>query len=89
MLNSEKKLLAMLLEESVYEFSNHGCNDMPRGLFAKFTPEEQAELLATYNEGIKSDNPTDEGTSELRFTLDWLWMNVLAEKLKKEVANGN
>jgi hypothetical protein len=83
---AEKKLAAMLLRMAADTYSNHGCNDMPREVIAKFTPEEQAELAPVYNEFMMDDDPDHEGDTELRSTMDWLWMDILAKKLEQETA---
>jgi hypothetical protein len=81
MLASEKKLAAMLLRMAADIYSNHGCNDMPREIVASFTPEEQAELAATYNQ-FMHDDTGDDFNVDMRGTMDWVWMRLLAKKLE-------
>jgi len=84
MLKAEMKLAARLLKRAADEFSNHGCNDMSNEDFEGLTPEELEELRGVYNEFLKNDPSGHWDISDVRYTMDWLWMSILAKKLEAE-----
>jgi len=90
MLNSEKKMAALLLRWAADEFSNHGSNSLEgsRELKSLFTLQEREELLASYNKYVSSEDGELEPSSVLEYTMDWEWMQSLADKLEKEAAGG-
>ncbi len=86
MLNSEKKMAVLLLRRAADVFSNHGSNSLEGSKELNFTPEERVELLAVYNKYMADETGDEFDEDELQLTMDWQWMQALADKLEKEAA---
>lgn len=82
---TKKELLfaAALLKMAASEFVNHGCNDLPKNLYAFFTPEEWDNLNQRYHDW--NGDPEEYQPGQVK-SYDWLWMYWFANELE-EMAN--
>jgi hypothetical protein len=85
MTSLERKLIVYFLNLAADEFSNHGCNDF-RAKDADLTKQEiksLQELLKT--EGFYGDDEVPD--SDIFY--DWMIMNLMAERLEKNITLKN
>ena len=79
----EKKLIAALLEMASREFSNHGCNDLPKELREFLTKEEWVDLDKVWHERNGDPQEHNPENPDIMWA-DWLLMSHFAHILKEE-----
>jgi hypothetical protein len=82
MTKAELKLLVKLLDMSIHEFSNHGCNDFDLVKDGGLT-EKQAYKI---QQSLFDDKINDYHSNNL-YSMDWLLMLWLKKKILKELEN--
>lgn len=82
MTDKEKMLAGKLLEMASDEFSNHGCNDLPKELERLLTQEEWDRLNKEMHDW--NGDPEEYRPGQV-MSYDWLWMSFLGAKLRGEV----
>lgn len=75
----ERRIAAHLLRQASEEFSNHGCNDLELRSELGLTEDEAFEFLTTIR-ARDSELPEPVRGPQM-YTMDWLAMAVLADKL--------
>lgn len=82
MTNTEKKLIAALLDLASEKFSNHGCNDFD---LAEIVPDVE-ERRAIAREYYEHNNEPEEFNPDNKYESfeDWILMDHFAGKLRGE-----
>jgi hypothetical protein len=83
---AEYKLTAYLLKRASEEFSNHGCNDLNLVKDVGLTPEESFELRKSLT--AWGDYPDEDVPQDTHYTMDWLAMLFIKDRILKPVPDG-
>jgi len=73
------KMNADLLEMASEVFSNHGCNDLPRGFFNGWNDEQKEIFLKDFTKWM--DDP-DYDCDDVKYITDYMLMYYLSDKLR-------
>jgi hypothetical protein len=84
MTRAEKLLASRLLDLASDEFHEHGCNDMPKEMFAGISEAEVKEMVAGWNKF----NEFEGDPLPLMNIGDDGWMEYLAHRLAEDQAEG-
>lgn len=74
----EQKLAAFLLNMAADDFSNNGCNDLPKEAWEGWTEDERKNLIAEFYLSNGEKQEAEEGHVDID---DWVLMGFLADKL--------
>lgn len=79
---TERKLAARLLRMASEHYANHSCNDLDLIADCGLTEAEGKKVAKTLEKWILTDDPEYDDSEDPRCCLDWMVMDMIADKLE-------